>query len=324
MSVQTEPEVGPQPGGHQRADAAATPTPICMVGFGDVGYHWVSTLLEAGHDRDAVVVLYLPHDAGRLERARSKADELGVTLVTNPSDVPDTTRLYFHATTAATAAEVLDQCLSSLRSADTWVDVNSTGPAVKRQMAEAVAERGAGFVDGAIMGPAWKLGHRTPVWVSGSGTNALEAWAEHWGMPTVIVDGPAGAAASIKMCRSVILKGFAASLVEGLTLAELIGVLAPVLESLTDDLGSEVVDAFCQRFVRPTMQHAHRRAGEVVQAMEMGQELEFEVLTADGVSRYLERVARVGGAEIAERDDDMQAILGALGRATRAAAVDRE
>ena len=288
---------------------------LCIVGFGDVGYHWTRTLLDAGYDPDDLVVLYLPHDAGRLERAQAKAADVGARLVTDPGQVPGGTHLYFHATTAASAGDVLSRCISILGAKDVWVDVNSTGPAAKERMAEEVAETGAAFVDGAIMAPAWKLGHRTPVWASGPGSPTLAAWAERWGMQAVLVEGPPGAAASIKMCRSLILKGLAASLVEGLAVAELVGVEPHVRRSLAEDLGQEVVDSFCHRFIRPTMQHAARRAAEVEQAITMSERLGWEALNGSGVSQFLARIAEVGGADIGERHEDQTAILKALGKA---------
>lgn len=288
---------------------------VCIVGFGEVGFHWTRTLFDGGYDPEDLAVLYLPHAAGRLEHAQAKADELGARLVTTPEEVPDGTHLYLHATTAAGAEDVLDRCIDHLGSEDVWVDVNSTGPAAKECMAVVAAGSGAAFVDGAIMAPAWKLGHRTPVWAAGPGTAAFVAWAERWGMPTVFIEGGPGAAAGIKMCRSFIQKGLAASLVEGLAVAELIGVQQHVRRSLVEDLGQEVVDSFCRRFIRPTMQHAARRAAEVEQAIEMSEGLGWEALHARGVSDFLLRLAEVGGPDIAERNEDETAILQQLGQA---------
>lgn len=282
---------------------------LCIVGFGDVGFHWTRTLLEAGYDPDDLVVLYLPHDGGGLARAQAKAEDLGVSLVAAPDQVPDGAHLYFHATTASGSEDVLDRCLPHLSPEDVWVDVNSTGPAAQERMAALAAGSAVAFVDAAIMAPASKLGHRTPVWAAGPGTPQFAAWAERWDMPTVLIEGGPGAAAAIKMCTNLIVKGLAASLVEGLAVAEVIGVQAHVRDSLADYLGQDLVDSFSQRFIRPTMQHAARRAAEVEQAVEMGEHLGWDALNGRGVAAFLGRIAQVGGADIAERHEDQAAIL---------------
>lgn len=288
---------------------------ICLVGFGEVGSNWARTLIEAGHDPSRLTVLYLAHDRGRLVETRRRAEEIGVSLFDAPESVPFESHLFLHATTAASAEAVLERCLPSLATGHVWVDLNSTGPATKARMAEAVAATGATFADGAIMAPAWKLGHRTPVWVAGPGSGTFTAWAQQWGMPTVTVEGPPGSAASIKMCRSLILKGFAASLLEGLAVAELAGVEEPVRRSLNDDLGEGIVELLCQRFIRPTLQHAGRRGAEVDEAVEMAAGLGWEALHAIGVSGFLSRVAAVGGADIGDSDAERSQLLRELAAA---------
>lgn len=302
-----------------RSRASLASDSLCLVGFGNVGYHWVRTLLDAGYDREQLVVLYLPHDDERLARARQRANDLGVQFVTDPSAVPREVGLFVHATTAEHAAAILEWCVPALGPGSTWVDVNSTGPRVKSAMAEVVATTGAAFADGAIMAAAWKHGHRTPVWVAGPGAAAFATWAERWQTPVVVIDGEPGAAASIKMSRSLILKGFAASLVEGLAVAEVLGVREAVVASLSDDLGADVVDSFRDRFVRPTLQHARRRAAEVDQAVDMSQAAGWNAVVGSAVAAFLERIARVGGPSIAETHEDERAILAALGEAYIAA-----
>lgn len=282
---------------------------VCIVGFGEVGSNWTRTLIDAGYDPSDITILYLAHDRGRVAATRVRAGGLGVRLVDDPAGVPPSTRMFLHATTAASAEAVLERCLPHVAPDQVWVDLNSTGPSMKARMAVAAEGVGAAFADGAIMAPAWKLGHRTPVWVAGPGSSFFTAWAEQWGMPTVTVDGPPGAAASIKMCRSLILKGLAASLVEGLAVAQLAGVEEHVRRSLSDDLGVEIVELFSQRFIRPTLQHAGRRAAEVDEAVEMAEGLGWVPLHAEGVSRFLARVDDVGGSGIAARNDDSSLLL---------------
>lgn len=291
------------------------PENVCLIGFGEVGFNWAKTLLASGYEPAHLTVLYLTHESGRAQVATDMARKIGVTLVEELDSLPESVELWLHATTTASAEAVTSACLPYMESGQLWIDLNSTGPAMKARMADAVERTGAVFGDGAIMAPASEFGHRTPVWISGAASGRFRSWAGPTGMPVTVIEGPPGSAASVKMCRSLILKGLAASLIEGLAVAELAGVAAHVRRSLVEDLGEDVLDLFCSRFIRRTMQHAQRRSVEVSEAVEMANELGWEALHASGVVEFLQRVVSVGGVEIAEQFEDDGAVLRALGSA---------
>ncbi len=128
------------------------PPGLYFVGFGEVTYHWIRTLIEAGYPRNALSVLYLDNgDRGSVATAR--AAELDVRLVRSPADVLPNVKIHIHATAPALARRIFDACLPSLAPGQTWVDVNSAGPITKSRMSEDAASQGVDFVDGAIMAP---------------------------------------------------------------------------------------------------------------------------------------------------------------------------
>lgn len=288
---------------------------ICLVGFGEVGFNWSKTLIEGGYPVSQLAVLYLAHETGRLAVAQEKANTLGLRLVLEARDIPNSTTMFFHATTTASAESVLELCLPVLNQRHAWIDLNSTGPAMKSRMAERIAKTGAEFGDGAILAPASELGHRTPVWISGNASKRFVAWANEWGTPSEVIPGPPGSTASVKMCRSLILKGIAASLIEGLTVAQLAGVEDRVRTSLAENLGESVVERLCTLFIRRTMEHAERRSIEVRDAIQMASEFNFDAVLAKGVEAFLKQVVLVGGPEIGERFEADAAILRELGLA---------
>ena len=284
---------------------------MCFIGFGEVGYHWMRTLIEAGYPRDALCVLYLAH-GGRASVAKARAAELDVRLLHSPGEVPPGVQIHLHATAPAVARSIFDACLPSLCPGQIWVDVNSAGPVTKSRMSKEAALRGVDFVDGAIMAPAWKLGHRTPVWISGPGATRFAAWGDAWGMPTVFLGDDAGIAARVKMSRSVIVKGIAAALVEGLVLAELNGLSGPVVESLRADFGSDVIDTLCKRLVPGTLRHGERRAMEMDGALELASESGWEPVTLRSTAALLTRVGALGDKALAADSDNYKELLAAL------------
>lgn len=292
---------------------------LCFVGFGEVTYHWLRTLTGAGYPRDALGVLYLEHRGGRESVAAARAVELGVRLARSVADVPRDRQMYLHATSPAGAYGVFEACRPLLRAGTAWIDLNSTGPTVKVRMAADAAAYGTDFVDGAIMAPAWQLGHRTPVWMSGTGTARFEAWGKAWGTPTVVVGDEAGAAARVKMCRSVIVKGIAASLVEGLLLAEMNGIADPVLESLRNDFGPEIIDTLCNRLVQGTLRHGQRRADEMAGTLDLAAESHWQPRTMHSTAALLAYAGALGSRAVVPHADDYRTLLAGLAAEVRKA-----
>ncbi len=290
---------------------------LCFVGFGEVTYHWLRTLTQAAYPRDALGVLYLDHPGGREGVAAARALELGIRLARSPAEVAPDTDIHIHATAPAVAYEIFAACRSLLRPGKAWIDLNSTGPTTKVRMAVDAAACGVDFVDGAIMAPAWQHGHRTPVWQSGTGTTRFAAWGKTWGTPTVFVGEEAGAAARVKMCRSVIVKGITASLVEGLLLAEMNGIADPVLESLRDDFGPQVIDTLCNRLIQGTLRHGERRSAEMNGALDLAAETHWRPLTMHSTAALLAYVGAFGSRGVVPHADSYRALLASLAAEVR-------
>ena len=114
--------------------------------------------------------------------------------------------------TPACAAASLDaaaQAAPELMPEQFYIDINSVSPGRKRQAAAIIGER-AQFVGMAVMAPVHPLLHKTPVLVSGPGAVAVLSVLARCGMEIADVGADAGAATSIKMVRSVMIKGLEA------------------------------------------------------------------------------------------------------------------
>ena len=105
-----------------------------------------------------------------------------------------------------------------------FVDANAISPARSQKIAKTVESAGADFVDGGLVGtPAWKHG-TTRFYLSGP---RAESVADHFsGSPLdpVVMDGPVGAASSLKMVYAAYTKGTTALLSAILTVADREGV----------------------------------------------------------------------------------------------------
>jgi 3-hydroxyisobutyrate dehydrogenase-like beta-hydroxyacid dehydrogenase len=114
-----------------------------------------------------------------------------------------------------------------------WFDMNSVAPDTKRAAAAAITAKGGRYVDVAVMSPVLPARTGVPLLVSGPHAVAGAAYLTALGFGSVrIVPGDVGRASSIKMIRSVMVKGIEALTAECVLAADRAGVLDEVLASL--------------------------------------------------------------------------------------------
>jgi 3-hydroxyisobutyrate dehydrogenase-like beta-hydroxyacid dehydrogenase len=142
--------------------------------------------------------------------------------------------------------------------------MNSVAPQTKRAAAAIIEAAGGRYVDVAVMAPVQPGRLSTPLLLSGPWAEEAMARLASFGFSNMRVVGNAvGRASSIKMLRSVIVKGTEALAVECLLAAEAAGVRGEVLDSL--DLG-EMIRSWAERAdhsLDRMMIHGLRRAAEM-------------------------------------------------------------
>src|SRR6202008_3203765 len=116
-------------------------------------------------------------------------------------------RVILSVLTAAAARDAAESLAAALSPDHLYVDFNSVSPSTKQQVA-AVIGRGAGrFVEGSIMAPVPGADHRVPILLNGPSAPLLADALSPYQMRLEVMDGAIGAAAAVKMCRSIVIKG---------------------------------------------------------------------------------------------------------------------
>jgi 3-hydroxyisobutyrate dehydrogenase-like beta-hydroxyacid dehydrogenase len=114
-----------------------------------------------------------------------------------------------------------------------WFDMNSVAPDTKRAAAAAIERAGGRYVDVAVMSPVLPARTGVPLLLSGVHADAGATFLKAVGFTTVrVVSGPVGRASSIKMIRSVMVKGLESLTAECVLAADRAGVLEEVISSL--------------------------------------------------------------------------------------------
>ena len=116
-----------------------------------------------------------------------------------------------------------------------YCDMNSVAPGTKRAAADAIESAGGHYVDVAVMSPVHPKRLATPLLVSGPhATEGREALMAAGFSDVHSVGDSVGHASTIKMIRSVMVKGVEALTAEMMRAADVAGVADDVLVSLGD------------------------------------------------------------------------------------------
>jgi 3-hydroxyisobutyrate dehydrogenase-like beta-hydroxyacid dehydrogenase len=242
-----------------------TPMRVAVLGLGEAGSRIAADLEAAG----AAVAGYDPDPV----RGAGAAADLESAVA--GSDV------VVSVNSAAVAAGVAAAASPALGPDAIYADLNTAPPGLKRQLAALVpAER---FADVALLGPVPARGLQTPSLASGGGAEPFARAFGALGMPVEVVEGEPGAAAELKLLRSVFMKGLAAAAVESHTAAVAAGHEEWVDEQIAGVIGRPLLE----RLLEGSATHAARRVEEMEAAKALLLELGVEPRIADASARLL-------------------------------------
>jgi 3-hydroxyisobutyrate dehydrogenase-like beta-hydroxyacid dehydrogenase len=229
---------------------------VSVIGFGEAGAALASRGWR-GYDRKT--------DFARLRNAKlADFADVGVEACSSAADALERADAVLSLVTADQALAVAENGGRSLPSGVLWFDMNSVAPDTKRAAAHFVEAGGGRYVDVAVMAPVHPKRRAVPLLVSGQHAVVAAATLRTIGfLDVTTIDGPVGAASSIKMIRSVMVKGLEALTAECFLAAEAAGVRDAVAASLDASWRDECWAAKADYNLERMMEHGTRRAAEM-------------------------------------------------------------
>jgi 3-hydroxyisobutyrate dehydrogenase-like beta-hydroxyacid dehydrogenase len=284
-----------------------------FLGFGEAGFHLARGLRSAGAARLIAFDIKASQGAAG-ERIRARAAESGTRLVETPRALADGAHVILSVVTAASAREAAESLAADLTPNHLYADLNSVSPATKRRI-DAVIATGAGrFVEGAIMAPVPGQEHRVPILLNGSAAAALADVLSPYQMRLEVMNGTIGAAAAVKMCRSIVIKGLEALLLECTLAAGEYGAADRVYDSLAETYPGMDWRKTARYMIGRVLEHGERRALEMEEVATTLRAAGIEPLMAEATARRqdweatLRRDGRLSGPR-PETADDLQTLL---------------
>jgi len=176
------------------------------------------------------------------------------------------THVIFSMVTADQALAAGEKAAHSLPENALYFDCNSCAPDTKRAIAKIIDAAGGRYVDVAVMAPVHPKLHRAPVLISGPHTDvALDMMArlDMSANPAAGDTGNIGAASSIKMVRSIMVKGLEALMAECLLAGRRAGVQDIVFDTLDKSYPGFDFRTRAAYALDRMIEHGDRRAAEM-------------------------------------------------------------
>jgi len=236
---------------------------ICLLGFGEVG----QTLAA---DLRAHVGSITAWDLKFAESASAPtlaAGRLGVIAAADARTAVAEADLTISAVTAAQIGEAAMSVAAHLKRDAYYFDLNSTSPAAKQAAAAWIDAAGGRFVEAAIMSPIAPARVASPMLLGGAHAATFLPLATQIGFTGArCFSEQLGAASAAKMCRSVVVKGLEALMLESLLTARKFGVEQAVLESLQSTSPADTWRTQGRYMISRALIHGRRRAEEMREA----------------------------------------------------------
>jgi 3-hydroxyisobutyrate dehydrogenase-like beta-hydroxyacid dehydrogenase len=286
---------------------------IGIIGFGEVGGIFAQDLAAGG----AGVAAF---DTAQAAQARAEAAGFAA------SDARAACRDAGTVFVCVTAGSVLDAMRSlagGLGRAPFVVDVNSVAPGTKQEAAEIIAAAGGRYVEAAVMASVPPKRLRTPMLLGGPHAADFMREITRFGMDLTDFSPEIGRASSVKMCRSVMIKGIEALTTECMLAARHYGVEQEVLRTLGDTLPHPDWPELARYVISRALIHGKRRAEEMREVARTVGDAGVEPLLSRAIAERQDwawrRGAEMGEARNARALDTLLDALAAASLAKQAA-----
>jgi 3-hydroxyisobutyrate dehydrogenase-like beta-hydroxyacid dehydrogenase len=273
---------------------------ITFIGFGEAGQAIASGLRESGIERIAAWDILYPQSEGA--RLKAAGEAMGARCAASAQEAVAETDMVISAVTAASSLEAARSVAPHLAGNPYYLDINSVSPGRKREAAKLLTNR-ARYVDVAVVAAIHPKRHRTPLLIAGPQAESVSPLLRELEMQLSVVGDTIGAAAAIKMIRSVMIKGIEALTLECFLAASRAGILEEVTASLKNNYPGLDWPKITEYNLERMATHGERRAAEMEEAAATLRELGLDPLMVDATVKRQREMGTVG------KDENVRASL---------------
>lgn len=235
---------------------------IAFIGFGGAAYGIAKGLKQEGIGTISCYTRSWNTPPNNLLIAK-RAKETGTVVKTNLQELADAADCIMCCVTGSAASSVASEVAPFLQKRHLYVDLNTAEPEIKKNIAKIIEPTGAAFVDAAMMGGIPTYLHKVPILASGEGAQIFKQTCEPFGMQIQVIGSEPGQAASIKMLRSIFMKGLLALLLEVMETSKKFNATDTVLSSIAETMDKNQFLETARRIVTKGVVNPERMAREM-------------------------------------------------------------
>jgi 3-hydroxyisobutyrate dehydrogenase-like beta-hydroxyacid dehydrogenase len=262
---------------------------IGLVGYGEVGKVFAAGLKPQVAQVSAWDLKFAQPATADAEQGHAARN--GVRACASMQALCEASELVISAVTASNTLAVAEEAARFIRPGSVFLDLNSASPGTKQKAATAIDARGAHYVEAGVMTSVPPYGIKVPMLLGGARATELAQLLAGWGCDAKAVSDQLGVASAIKMCRSVMIKGLEALVIESYATARAYGVEDFVLPTLQETFPSIDWQQQGAYFFSRVVQHGQRRAEEMREAANTVREAGFAPLMAAAIADKQQWVA---------------------------------
>lgn len=276
---------------------------IGLVGYGEVGRILAEDLRRQGV---AVVAYDVKLGTGADAPLRQHATQHNVSLAASHAELASQADFIVSAVTASQTVAVAESCAPAMKRDAFFLDFNSASPGAKIKAASLVQAGDARYVEGAVMTAIAPYRIRVPLLLGGPSAAALQPPLVALGFDATVASETLGVASATKMCRSVMVKGLEAMVIESFTAARAYGVEDQVVASLAETFPGIDWEKQGAYFFQRVIQHGRRRAEEMREAAATVREAGLEPWSAAGTAERQAWMADLADAGVFAGSDPVR------------------
>lgn len=253
--------------------------------LGLVGYGEVGRIFSAGlHGQFQSCAAWDLKFADPATGAAAQAAAAGVQALPSMAALCTQSDFILSAVTASNTLAVAQAAAPHLRPGTVFLDLNSASPGTKQQAALVIEAAGGRYVEAGVMTSVPPYGIRVPMLLGGPLAAELAEYLNALGMDAKAVAAEIGVASAIKMCRSVMIKGLEALVIESYSTARAYGVEDYVLPTLAETFPSIDWEKQGAYFFQRVIEHGRRRSEEMHESANTVREAGMPAFSAQGTA----------------------------------------
>jgi 3-hydroxyisobutyrate dehydrogenase-like beta-hydroxyacid dehydrogenase len=218
------------------------------------------------------------------EEALVHAAGHAVEACSGVADLCQRADLIISAVTASSTLAVAREVAAHIRPGTYFLDLNSASPGTKQAAAALIDGAGGRYVEAGVMTSVPPYGIGVPMLLGGPHALALQPVLAGWGMNAEVTSERLGVASATKMCRSVMIKGLEALVIESYTAARRYGVEDAMLATLQETFPGIDWTKQGAYFFSRVAKHGRRRAEEMREVANTVREAGFEPFMAAAIA----------------------------------------